>query len=368
MPSKRKFDEVSGTDVTSAGSEAGPKCVAPVMSGWAALPPELIRGIGQLQSDARGLAAMERTCRPWRRVVMGGNDDPELPDGVCGDDGDDGGDDDDDENKKAKEKVKAKPSCLWRDLALTQFPRLASISKLVGDGSDPTCRRGDDKKFSWKMLYREQFRVSSRIQPVGRYQPTTELSDYIFSFEFRGIRDDELLFVTSCRGDERTPKLWDQNIEYHDGSAIPICQNPVDPRLVSRLGNNPFAEETLVNQITANVIVTRLSDMKAVKVATKYFDPRDGEYTDDDGDLVWKNDVGGNTFMPVKASSSPYNLTFYLSCESGRILFEINQAELEWGFIVEGSMERENLRVETSYCRTHAILRYLECQCPWPDN
>ena len=340
--SKRKYDELSGTDEASAGG------------GWAALPPELLRGIGQaLQSDARGLAAMERTCRPWRRVVMEGDNDPEIP-GGGGDDGDG-----DDETKKAK------PS-LWRDLALAAFPRLASILKLVYS-PDPNGRRRAIKGFSWKTLYRKQFQAS-RTQPVGPYQPTTKMSDYIFSFEFRD-RGNELLFVTSCRGDETTPELWDQKVEYADEfNMFPvICQGPVDPRLVTRLGNNPFAEETL-SHITAKVIVTRLSDMKAVELASKCWNPRDGEgsaiyQTDVDGNLVWEKDIATanlNKFLPVKASSSSVlmHLAFYLICESGCIMFEISHAELD----------DESNDVETSYCSVQSILGYLECHCPWPEN
>ena len=170
--SKRKFDKLSETGDGGAGGEAGPKYtyVAPVCGsgGWAALPPELIRGIGQLQSDARGLAAMERTCRPWRRVVMEGNDDPDIP------------------RKDAKDKVKANPSCLWRDLALTQFPRLASLVPVLlarnGDDDDDDSDEKNSSQpslvtpFSWKVQYRAQSLATKQSHP-SIYQPRTKPED-----------------------------------------------------------------------------------------------------------------------------------------------------------------------------------------------
>ena len=78
---KRKVDElqVGGTQgCEGSGGGKAPTREKIVTTGWSALPPDLVRRIGKLQTDTRSLAGMERTCKSWRRVVMEGNDDPDV--------------------------------------------------------------------------------------------------------------------------------------------------------------------------------------------------------------------------------------------------------------------------------------------------
>ena len=165
---------------------------------------------------------------------MEGNDDPDIP------------------RKNAKDKVKANPSCLWRDLALTQFPRLASLVPVLlarngGDDDDD-----DDEKnnphpslvtlFSWKVQYRAQSLATKQSHP-SIYQPKTKPEDYIFSYEFYRCCDFDiephLLFVTSGKG-WFTPRLWNQELEDIGAGEVPVCKGPLDPELVARLGTHPF--------------------------------------------------------------------------------------------------------------------------------
>ena len=161
--SKRKADEISAETSSGGDGRRDAKAPVPETSGWSGLPSELVRRVGQLQDDPKSLAVMERTCKSWRKVIMEGNDGVDM----------------------------GETPCLWRDLALTKFPRLTPLVEAV------RARSKADPKHSWKGLYRvnaDAHRLSRERMDPEDYQPKTCWKDYFLTVEFRD-REDDLLFV-----------------------------------------------------------------------------------------------------------------------------------------------------------------------------
>ena len=248
---KRKAD-----DTFDVG--AGPRKAATIAHGWADLPAELVLRIGRLHDEPRDLVIMERTCRSWRKVVIEGDSNPQVLVANA---------------QSLEERMQA---CLWRDLALMIFPALPSIVKALQDkerkGTPHSGHLTGDAKaiFSWKSMYRSQHCVAKLPTFYSpRYCPKTSVDDYIFSYEFRRHLTNELLFVTSGRIDEESPQLWYQEIIPSNDGELPKLKGPADPRLIALLGDDPFSE-TKIRDIDLRVVVTRISDMKAVELSSLY--------------------------------------------------------------------------------------------------
>jgi len=229
-----------GSEGRGPGTEAEGPSNAPAdsSSGWSGLPPELVSRFGQV-GDAGSLAAMERTCKSWRIVVLDGNAIFKMAD---------------DADKKP---------CLWRDVALADSS-VRDIAVVLMDAKEdgPT-------NFSWKGLLRS-FRQSTRVNQkpdLPLYQPRTKLTDYIFTVEFyKGDGEEEVIFTTLGRG-LRTSQLWSQEIKVERNGLLPVPVGKVDPELVKRLGSRPFDGERLQN-MKARVRVTRCSDMSTVELVS----------------------------------------------------------------------------------------------------
>ena len=331
--SKRKIGEVEGSD------GAGPEAKAPptVITDWGALPPELIRRVGQLQTDPRSLVSMERTCRSWRRVVVERNDDAAMDD---------------------------KPN-LWRDLTLANFPRLPAILTLLVHRIE---------RFSWKDVFWAQFR--SMVGPDKyhdpenyKYQPKTSWKDYITTVEF--WRDPgEFLFATSGIGDE-TPPLWSQKFEPRDSDGLPVCVRPVVPELTKRMGDDPFGVADL-KRTYARVIVTRLSDMKSVELSRRccsamtFNVDRTNEVVDFDAevDTIWD----GRVRLPLvrkicyswhEENDSELELGFRFSAATGAVVIFFERIRRD-----ENGDEIPSNFDEAEVTFTDEMM-YLEIQCPW---
>ena len=334
MNSKRKIDDVHGRNA------GGPKAKTPTttITGWGALPPELIRRVGQFHGDPESLAGMERTCKLWRMVVIEGNQ------GLSVDD---------------------KPS-LWRDLALTNFPAFHSIVKVLPDSA----------QFSWKYIYRSRAVMYS----PAPYQPRTKIEDYIFTFEFNrhtGKPDkSKTAFRVSNRGFESMPTLWNQVLEVDEEEGEIRCIGPLDPNLVSRLGKDPFDFMRYDGPyISANVYVTRLSDMSTVDLAcSMYYDSDMGDWPE----RLWFSAEGDDDELPlgrVVANEDDYfehcdtihpyfhvygyrlELTFYLESRTGRV----------GGFAVD-KIRDNSVSIQRQQLSARDILMYLEVECPWKDH
>ena len=374
MSGKRKAEEISAS--TGRSSSGGSRKTATLAHGWADLPAELVQGIGVFHDKPRDLASMERTCRSWRKVVMEGNGDMKIPDVS-------------DLNSAAK------TVCLWRDLAMAKFPAvLPSIVKALKDfneesSSDSRANSDDDdrKNFSWKSLYRSQFCVVKRGESHPNFRPKTSCQDYIFSYEFRRFSTEEILFVTSAVGDV-TPELWDQDI-FWDGVGLPQCKGPVDPKLVAHLGDDPFSEKKLKN-IDIRVVVTRISDMKAVELTSSLClasktTEKDVNY--DEGGccvLIWKSirfrhnpqylwsfeqpssprDYVANEYVILPSSGGhdvKWTLRLEFHCDSGCIYVGMEKHIVLWDRYGDlGGAHALD-------CDDERILEYLETRCPF-DN
>ena len=337
--SKRKISEVDGSDGADPDAEA--KTPSTVITGWGALPPELIRRVGQLQTDPGSLASMERTCRSWKKVVVERNDDAVMDD-------------------KAN---------LWRDLTLAKFPRLPSILTLLVPQIDRTC--------SWKDLYRTQLqaRVSDDIyqHPEDHeYQPKTNWEDYITTVEF--YRDGEFLFATSGIGD-RTPPLWSQKIKPRDSDGLLVCAGPLDPELSKRMGDDPFGVANL-ERTRARVVITRLSDMKAVELSeqmTFNVDHTTDVVDVEGGDRVtiWNGKKHGAARLPLvrnirysyhKENDSELELGFNFNAATGKVtIFFERILRDRSGYEIFSDLMSEG---ELSFTDE---MMYLEIQCPWPN-
>lgn len=334
--SKRKIDKVDGSD--GAGPEA--KIPPTIITGWGALPPELIRRVGQLQTDPRSLARMERTCRSWRKVVIERNDDAVVDD---------------------------RPN-LWRDLTLAKFPRLPSILTLLVHRMD---------QISWKDLYRTQFQAKVRDDEHHypedyKYQPKTGWKDYITTVEF--YREGKFLFATSGIGD-RTPPLWNQKIESRDSNGLPVCAKPLDLELTKRMGDDPFGVATL-ERTSARVIVTRLSDMKAVELSRSspmtFNVDRTNDLEDFDGnsdrETIWDGRRYGAARLPLvrnirysyhEENDSDLELGFNFHATTGQIFI----------FFERVRRDRDGYEIPFEYNDELTFtdeMMYLEIQCPWP--
>ena len=321
---------------------AGPEAKAPptVITGWGALPPELIRRVGQLQTDPRTLARMERTCRSWRRVVVERNNDAVVDD---------------------------KPN-LWRDLTLAEFPRLHSILTLLVNRI---------ALVSWKDLHRTQFQARVRpdechlLDPENyEYQPKTNWKDYITTVEF--FRDGKFLFATSGIGFGcETPQLWSQKIESRDidSDDLPVCVRPLDTELTKRMGDDPFGVTNL-ERIDASVIVTRLSDMKAVRLSRRMTLNVDRTYVSFGGDrevsTIWDGRKYGTGGLPLvrkihysyEVNGSELELAFAFTPATGTIavFFERIWRDEDGDFLDVGDVTFTD------------EMMYLETQCPWPNS
>ena len=157
--SKRKIEEVYDEKNDGGGGAGDAKAPAAngTGGGWADLPAELVRRVGRLQNDARSLAGMERTCKSWQEVIIEGDGAVDM-----------GGN-----------------PCLWRELALTEFPRLSTIVELAGT---TLASAKTNTNHSWKALYRTNAEArrlcDSKIDAKHRQQ-TTSWKDYAIVVEFR---------------------------------------------------------------------------------------------------------------------------------------------------------------------------------------
>ena len=337
--SKRKADELqigSTQGCEDSGGGKAPTREKIVTTGWSALPPDLVRRIGKLQTDTQSLAGMERTCKSWRRVVMEGNDDPDI--------------------------TSKKPS-LWRDMVLGWNPTIASVAEALIDSPTGTTSQGAGVSgFSWKGLLQAHWGASMRRGTPAPYQPHTQLTDYIFTVEFRS--GDEFLFATSGRG-LRTPKLWNQNVAFdaHRG----VIEGDLDPEIGKRLGDDPFNADQLKN-MTARVLVTKVSDMSIVELARVHIDAGN----------IWYSGIDGIGFEPRSNSpclpktrlvTAEKNVYYdgYNECALVRnhslqlhLTLEPKTGEVSLGFVLVGQ--------DIDFLSPLETLIYLEVQCPWPKR
>ena len=327
--SKRKIEEVYDEKNDGGGGAGDAKAPAANATGggWADLPAELIRRVGRLQNDARSLAGMERTCKSWRRVIIEGDGAVDMGDNPC----------------------------LWRELALAEFPRLSSIVELAGTTS---ASAKPNTYHSWKALYRTNAearrRCDSKIDAKHRQQ-TTSWNDYAIVVEFR--RGDEQLFVASGRGDFTSP-LWKQAIEFDDNGGEVICKGPLDPELSSRLGVDPFSQLNL-RSITAQVVVTRLSDLSVVELGSATYD-----YTNDDGIIMWNHDNGGNAYLPIGITKSSCDTPAHVFSDHLRMQFELSPSDGVVALYFQRWVGHDSEWVNMA--TSEEELLYLETQCPWP--
>ena len=334
--SKRKvYDEKNGGGGSSGSEDAKAPASIATGGGWADLPPELVRRVGQLQGNPRSLARMERTCKSWRKIIIEG-------DGAV-----DRGD----------------TPCLWREVALSKFPRLVSIvNVLTGTGS------ASGAVHSWKALYRTNAEAKSLCEGgtyfgISVYRPRGTWNDYVITVEFRR-RGNELLFVTSSRG-ERTSPLWNQAVEVIFNAHQISCKGSVDPELSSRLGVDPFSEKNL-GSITAHVAVTRLSDLSVVELGSATYYEDNGP-ADADGNLRFCDYDDENIFLPIGIITKSRNgkpahllsnalrVEFRLTPSNGVVILTFQHWESSDGDSGSwGSMTKAE------------IMLYLETLCPWP--
>lgn len=348
--------------------------------GWADLQDDLVRGIGAFHDEPRDLAAMERTCRSWRKIVIDGNGDMKISDTSNGN----------------EEKVS-----LWRDLALTKVPALPSIVKALQDKEHlrggslnnddgirdltnyPTFSRPPPKwALSWKNMFRSQHCVATKPMYYSpAYSPKTSVNDYILSYEFRRFSTKELLFVTSGGIDKESPQLWNQDIVLgHDGE-FPKLKGPVDPKLVARLGDDPFTK-TKVRDIGVRVVVTRITDMKAVELSSSlcltiypsmvvgdvdYHDRKcfltfasehchPDDVPDDEGPVA----ISKYSFAPnLHRNDAKLTLFLKFCCNTGCIRFLVDYHTVD---IVEEDGDTE---YQLESCQPREILEYLETRCPF---
>ena len=336
--SKRKIEEVYDEKNDGGGGAGDAKAPAAngTGGGWADLPAELVRRVGRLQNDARSLAGMERTCKSWQEVIIEGDGAVDM-----------GGN-----------------PCLWRELALTEFPRLSTIVELAGT---TLASAKTNTNHSWKALYRTNAEArrlcDSKIDAKHRQQ-TTSWKDYAIVVEFR--RGDELLFVASGRGDVTSP-LWDQVVEFDDDGEV-ICKGPLSSELSSRLGADPFNQVNL-KSITVQVVVTRLSDLSVVELGSATYD-----YTNDDGDTMlkmWNHNKGGNSYLPIEITKSSGDTPAHVFSEHLRMQFLLSPSNGEVILSFQrwrGNDDGDDFDVgDWEYMTTaEEELLYLETQCPWP--
>ena len=344
--SKRKAHEISaetksGGDGATRGSTGDAMAPAPEPSGWSGLPPELVQRVGQLQDDPKSIAGMERTCKAWRKVVMEGNDGIDM-----------GG----------------KP-CIWRDLALAKFPRLRSIVEAARKRSTQTT--APESKHSWKALYRvnaDAHRLSHQRVGTGSYWPKTSWDDYFLNVEFR--RGGHLLFAASGEGD-RTSPLWEQETEVDDSGRV-VCKGHLDPNLKSRLGSNPFDEDSL-QHIIARVFITRLSDMGVVELGELFFNDEGYDLEDRGGDLLWggvyqrREFYHRREFLPVGTSTSLDSnkpIHTYSNTLRMKLWFESRNGTV----VLEFEEKGHDYASEWKRVGTAKELAYLEMHCPWPET
>ena len=300
--------------------------------GWADLLPELVRRVGKLQGNPRSLARMERTCKSWRNVIIEGDGTVDM------------GDD----------------PCPWRELALAKFPRLVSIVNVVTETGSVS-----GAVLSWKALYKSHFLAKSFSERGtslnSQYQQRGGWNDYVTTVEFR--RENELLFVASGRGD-RTSPLWNQSIEFDDDNNKIICKGSLDSELSSRLGVNPFSSVNLRN-ITARVVVTRLSDLGVVELGSAAYD-----HTDDDGLIQWSHVETERAFLPIEIITRAHGgEPAYLFSESIRMKFWILPSDGTVVLAFQSLNSDNGTAAGDLYWQSmteEEEMLYLEKQCPWP--
>ena len=206
------------------------------------------------------------------------------------------------------------------------------------------------------------------------YCPKTTVDDYIFTYEFRRHLTNELLFVTSGGIDEESPQLWSQNTSRGRDSEFPKLKGPADPRLIALLGDDPFSE-TKIWDIDIRVVVTRISDMKAVELSSFLclaIEPdSDIEYHNEGCSLIMASERFGDgddevisryTFAPnLLRNDAKWTLSLIFSCNTGCIRFC-----LERHIVVEQDSSSAPLdEVASNMCDPCQILEYLETRCPF---
>ena len=154
---------------------------------------------------------------------------------------------------------------------------------------------------------------------------------------------------------------------------VPVCNGPLDPELVSRLGEHPFFGEYL-DCTKISVSVTRISDMKVVELGTIRRQPplnspldslQSENYTDMDGDLYWggcEHESHGDdfVFLPEYSDRRRLRLRLWFTPASGKIFLRMERVELS-GWRGERTANASELTdIDT--------LMYLERQCPWPES
>lgn len=265
------------------------------------------------------------------------------------------------------------------------FPALPSIVKALQDkerkGTPHSGHLTGDAKaiFSWKSMYRSQHCVAKLPTFYSpRYCPKTSVDDYIFSYEFRRHLTNELLFVTSGRIDEESPQLWYQEIIPSNDGELPKLKGPADPRLIALLGDDPFSE-TKIRDIDLRVVVTRISDMKAVELSSFIClasEPDDGgdiEYHDEGCSLIMASDrfddgddevISRYTFAPnLLRNDAKWTLSLIFSCNTGCIRFCLRRYVTD--IVDEQGYSSAPLEVATNMCDPCQILEYLETRCPF---
>ena len=177
--------------------------------------------------------------------------------------------------------------------------------------------------------------------------------------EFR--REDDLLFVASGKGDLTSP-LWCQEIDYDDDGGI-ICKGPLDPRLSSLLGRDPFHEAEL-RHVNARVLITRLSDLSVVELGETYYN-EDENARENRGDLAWDGSDSENALLPVGIAisrdsdetahvySNHMRMKLWLGAEDGRVRLCFEELSDEYAG-------------EWTWAGENGELACLEMQCPWP--
>ena len=246
-------------------------------------------------------------------------------------------------------------------------PTIASVAEALVDSPTGTTSQGvgisvSVSGFSWKGLLQAHWGASNKMRNPAPYQPRTQLTDYIFTVEFRS--GDEFLFATSGRG-LLTPKLWNQDFEFdaHRG----VVKGDLDPEISKRLGDDPFNTDQLKN-MTARVLVTKVSDMAMVELARVQIDA-ESTFFDSDGNICFESCSHSPCVPTTRLVTDENNVYYdgYNECavvhnHSLRLRLELDakSGEVSVEFVLEGQ--------DIDYLSSLETLIYLEVQCPWPKR
>lgn len=218
----------------------------------------------------------------------------------------------------------------------------------------------EESFFTWKSLFRLHRHTASKSARTLLFYPKTQMRDYIFTAEFRSA--DTFLFSTSARG-MHFPELWEQETERGaDGDCWISCVGELDPDLQMRLGEQPFGKKQL-NEMTARVVVTRISDMALAELASnvpieKYglkhcgrIDFHCQESLPVERIIINKDEVHDFSRNCLMADEYSLELNVVLDPENGEVEMAIDRVNHSGG--------------DCARLFPHGILMYLEVQCPW---